>query len=374
MKKKDIFENFILAAIILVIFQIFLEEYSRYFHLRLSLRNFLFFTNILFDLIFSTEFILRSIWAFREKKTKEYIIYKRGWVDFISSLPLLLLDIYVLTRLYSTGNLAEAGSSIAVLNVLKVVKAIRVTRILRLIRILKIFGKIHNAESKMAQRHTQTISTIGVFSIILLLITLSFFKLNKFDNLIKNREEHYSGIIRGIENVRKTVKVPIKQIAPEILSSDRNILKFYYSKFLLFSNIDNIKSKKYYGPEDYIKIVQNEYIKYVSFIDLNKLVAGINLQNIFIIVCLILCYMVIYTKHFVQTVSDVIHVLKRGYKEKDYNLQVKIREPYKDDEIYQLAEDYNDNFLPKKIKMQKEEKEKKSSVISMDDLMDFGKK
>ena len=84
--------------------------------------------------------------------------------------------------------------------------------------------------------------------------------------------------------------------------------------------------------------------------------------------------MVIYTKHFVQTVSDVIHVLKRGYKEKDYNLQVKIREPYKDDEIYQLAEDYNDNFLPKKIKMQKEEKEKKSSVISMDDLMDFGKK
>lgn len=372
--KKNLFENFILVAIILVIIQTFLDDYSQYASFNISFRHFLIFSNVFFDLIFTIEFILRSYWASKEKKLKNYLFFQRGWVDFLSSLPLLFFNSIPTLYFYLKGDLSQAVLSIAVLNVLKVVKAIRVTRILRLIRLLKIFGKIHNAESKMAQRHTQTIATTGVFTIILILITLSVFKFNKIDSLISNRIAHYNKFINNIENINRTLDVPLRPLIFKSLSNDNHVLKFYYTDFLVFSNIQDEVFNKYYNYDDYSKIKINEHTLYISFKDINKITAGINLQNFIIIVFLILAYMLIYTKHFVQTISDIVHIINRGLKEKDYNLQVKIPPQYKDDEIFKLANQYNENYLPQKLKLQEQEKAKKSTVLSMNDLLKFGKK
>lgn len=373
--KKQIFENIILAAIILVIIQTFLDEYSRYINLSVFFRHSLLFTGLVFDLIFSIEFILRSIWAKKEKQLKMYLFYRRGWIDFLASLPLLFLNSGPMVWFYMKGDLAQAGTAIGVLNILKVVKAIRVTRILRLIRVLKIFGKIHNAESKMAQHHTQTIATTGVFTIIILLMFLSFFKFNKADVLVENRKSHYIRTVENIQDLSKTIDMPVRQLALKMLSKDNNLLKFNHKdRLIYFSNISDNEFNKYYDFENYITIKKHGYMLYVSIVDINKMIAGVNLQNFLIIVGLILSFMLIYTRHFVQTISDIVHIIKRGLKEKDYNLQVKIKEPFKEDEIFKLAEEYNENYLPLKSKIQQEEKAKKSTVLSMNDLLNFGKK
>jgi hypothetical protein len=75
---------------------------------------------------------------------------------------------------------------------------------------------------------------------------------------------------------------------------------------------------------------------------------------------------------FAQTISDPLFVMSRGVKEDNYNLEVKIREPYKDEEIFQLGKHYNEIWLPEKdMKLQqKQEKEKtNSSALSMDDFL-----
>jgi len=372
--KRKIFENFILAAIILVIIQTFLDDYSVYKSFNISFRHFLLFTSVIFDLIFTLEFILRSIWAANKKKFKNYLLFQRGWVDLLSSVPLLFFNSLPTLYFFLRGDLGTATASIAVLNVLKVVKAIRVTRILRLIRILKIFGKIHNAESKMAQRHTQTIATTGVFTIIMLLIFFSLLKFNKVDQLIDQRVAHYNKAISNIEDINKTLDVPLRPLIFKSLSSDSKVLKMYYEDFLVFSNVSADKFKKYYDYDDSITIEKTEYKLILSVRDINRITAGINLQNFIIIVFLILAYMMLYTKHFVQTISDIVHVIRRGFTEKDYNLQVKINENYKEDEIFKLAEQYNETYLPEKLKNIEENKANKSTVLSMDDMMDFGKK
>lgn len=89
---KKFFETFILTAIILVIIQTFLDEYSRYAHWSVLSRNVLLVSGFCFDLIFSIEFTVRSVYNGRRDKFISYIKYERGWVDFISSFPLLLLD------------------------------------------------------------------------------------------------------------------------------------------------------------------------------------------------------------------------------------------------------------------------------------------
>jgi len=114
-----------------------------------------------FDSLFSIEFIVRSVIALKRKNFAEYFFYRRGWIDFLASLPLLITNSF--PQFYSliiVGTLANGGRG--VLNTLKAVKAVRVTRILRLLRTLKIFGKIENVFSKMSQHHISTISSLVV--------------------------------------------------------------------------------------------------------------------------------------------------------------------------------------------------------------------
>jgi len=374
MKERKTFENFIFIAIILVIIQTFLDEYSRFANFPVNIRHILLITGFLFDLIFTIEFILRTIWSLQEKKFRFYFFYNRGWVDFLASVPLLAFNSLPMLILYLQGSTTQVGEAISILNVLKTVKAIRVTRILRLIRILKIFGKIHNAESKMALRHTQTITTTGIFSLITLFVILSLFRFNKADHLLDYRITRYENIIENLENINRTLNVPLKDLAFKMLANDENVIKLKYAGILVFRNISEDHFKKYYDFEDYLTIKAGEFTLLVSLIDINKLHAGMNIQNFLMIVILIIVYMIFYTRHFVQTISDVVHIIIRGFKEKDYNLQVKIPEQYKDDEIFILAKEYNENYLPLKAKLIQEEKEKKATVLSMDDLLNFGKK
>lgn len=125
-----------------------------------------------FDFIFSVEFIVRSISASRKKKFKEYFFHQRGWVDFLSSVPLLLLNSGPTLYMDLFGEHHLATRSLA--NLLKLIKAIRVTRVLRILRLLKIFGKIENAFSHMVLHHVSVISSITVVTSVVVFIALHY--------------------------------------------------------------------------------------------------------------------------------------------------------------------------------------------------------
>lgn len=373
MRKRGFWENFILGAIILVIIQTFLEDFSRYQHWSVTARNILLLFGLLFDITFTIEFIVRTLNAKKENKVLLYWFYQRGWVDFLSSIPLLLFNSGPSFYFLITGKMEEGAATIGVLNILKVVKAIRVTRILRLIRIMKIFGKIHHAESKMAQHHTATIATTAVFTVICVLILFSVIVENPFEKAISSRTDYYKQMLQNVRNINETMDVPLKAVVFKLFSNDKNVLKIYYTDLLIFSRLSEERFRKFYNIEDYVGITNDEFNLYVSIVDINKQMAAMNIQNFFIIIFIVLAFMIVYTRHFVQTVSDIVHIMRRGFTEKDYNLQVKIKKEYAEHEIFKLAEYYNEVYLPEKLRKQQEEKEKKSTTLSMDDLLSFKK-
>ncbi len=373
MRKRGFWENFILGAIILVIIQTFLEDFSRYQHWSVTARNILLLFGLLFDITFTIEFIVRTLNAKKENKVLLYWFYQRGWVDFLSSIPLLLFNSGPSFYFLITGKMEEGAATIGVLNILKVVKAIRVTRILRLIRIMKIFGKIHHAESKMAQHHTATIATTAVFTVICVLILFSVIVENPFEKAISSRTDYYKQMLQNVRNINETMDVPLKAVVFKLFSNDKNVLKIYYTDLLIFSRLSEERFRKFYSIEDYVGITNDEFNLYVSIVDINKQMAAMNIQNFFIIIFIVLAFMIVYTRHFVQTVSDIVHIMRRGFTEKDYNLQVKIKKEYAEHEIFKLAEYYNEVYLPEKLRKQQEEKEKKATTLSMDDLLSFKK-
>ncbi len=368
---KKFFETFILTAIILVIIQTFLDEYSRYAHWSVLSRNVLLVSGFCFDLIFSIEFTVRSVYNGRRDKFISYIKYERGWVDFISSFPLLLLDSGPSLFFLLMVDAHSGAGIIGAMNVLKVVKAVRITRILRLVRVIKIFGKIHNAESKMAQHHTATITTTAVFTVVsvLLLFTLIFGTTSS--HLSKERSEEYTNLIDGIKRISDMNSLNFRESSEGILMSDRNILKIIYSGDTVIEKISGAEFKKYYDEEDYISITGKACTLLVSITDINREIALEHMENFLVIIFIVLSFMVIYTKHFVQNISDVVHILNLGFRKKDYNLMVRIPEEKSDHEVFRLAKFYNEAYLPAKMKKNNNEAGNINKSLSMKDLMNF---
>ena len=294
-------------------------------------------------------------------------------MDFLSSFPLLFLNsgpsVYIL--LYGAN--LEGASALAVFNILKVVKAVRVTRILRLVRIIKIFGKIHNAESPMAQHHTATIATTAVFTIICTLVAFSILTTDPSAEKIAERDVYYHNTIKTIHSLHRDSGVSYKSLAGRLFSEDKNLIKVLYGDKALVTVKSDDEFVKYYAPDDYKVIKDGKFTLYVSLTDIHRETAYHHLVDFFIIIFTVLAFMLVYTRHFVQTITDIIHVMDKGFRKKNYNLLVKMRDEFEEEEIFRLAEFYNDSYLPAKSKRAVKE-DAKSANISMDFLAGFQKK
>jgi len=374
MKKPDIkkiLETFILAAIVLVIIQTLLDEYSRYAHWSVRSRNILLAAGFCFDLIFSVEFTVRSYYNNREKKFISWIKYERGWVDFISSFPLLFLDSGPSLFFLLTADAHSGAGIVGAMNLFKVVKAVRITRILRLVRILKIFGKIQSAESKMAQHHIATITTTAVFTVVSVLLLFTFVFGTPASHLSKDRSEEYINLVDSLKRISDMNGLGFRELSEVILLSDKNVLKVIYQNGTVVERMAGSEFAEYYDEEDYIYVTGKACTLLVSITDINSEIALQYLQSFMIIIFIVLAFMIFYTRHFVQNISDAVYVLNLGFRKKDYNLLVKIPEDKADHEIFRLAKFYNDAYLPAKMKRNEGSEPGSSKSLSMKDIIDF---
>jgi hypothetical protein len=70
-----------------------------------------------------------------------------------------------------------------------------------------------------------------------------------------------------------------------------------------------------------------------------------------------------------MTISDPIHVMRRGFNESSYNFEVRVNPEYADDDIFQLAESYNNVYLPLKDRLRAESAPDADSLeLKFDDI------
>lgn len=380
-------ENIIIVAIVLVLVVTLVDEIAILSDWSINTKRVLLMLSFFFDLFFSIEFVIRLLKTSKHGAARHYFMHQRGWIDLISSWPLLLLNsgpeflIYFFPDIFtgSEGSLAFFGT-------IKVVKAIRVTRILRLLRMVKILGKIQNTNSYMANRHIAVISTTAVMSIIITFAAFSFSGYLGFQEIEKAQNSFYSKLVDNIAMIKQRTTANMTQDRPvkadqadiqntkEIVTSmfyemneeESHLVQIYYKNELLLSNYtrEYLISHFYMFPERPLKqrfhdphihtIVKDDFFIAVNLRPVYKEKTRVQLLVFIAILLMILAFMTLYTRHFVQNVSDVVHVMKRGFKEPDFNLEVKIKSDFEEDEIFQLAKEYNEQWLP--LKQQNKEK------------------
>lgn len=344
------FENMVVVAIILVLIHTLVEDIANMYGWRWSTRALLIYSGFLFDLFFTVEFLIRFFNALLRRNLIGYIRDRRGWVDFIASVPLLILNSGPAALSAFTG-VSTIATTAGVFGALKVVKAIRIARVLRLLRFLKIFRHIKHVDSIMAQRHLSRIATTIVTIVIVVLVSFSFISGVLGFPALEDTFEEYT--VEAL-NSRASADLSNEQVA-ELAALRPDVLIFRRGGETLFARYDDNYFSDYYGPSDYTYLTFGEDTE--VFIDLRPIVAhdaAADLLHFVIIILIILSVLFVYGPHFASTISDPVQIMRRGLGEKGYSLQVLIHPRYENDETFSLAKEYNDTFLPIKDRHDRE--------------------
>jgi len=331
-----VIEGFIFIFIILVIFQTFGDEFAVYMNYTLQIRKPLLIAGFCFDLIFSIELIARLVVSGKRKKAGFYMVREGGFIDLFASLPLLLLNSGPL--LYMTFFSVEAGwvLSIGSLSFLKIVKVARIARILRFIRTLKIFGKMKN-------RYTMTpkfITSVLSITISLSVIALMGFTFVENGSVIQSRSAEMQTVLQSY--MEKTGSNDFETI----IGDSNTVLFVKKDDKIVYSRINqSVFQENFLNDDFFIKNIHG-YDFYFNNKDKKRTYSLINMMVFSLIIAVIIAIATLYRRLFNRHIASVTTVMLRGFKTASYSTPVRIKKGKSDYEIYQLAEQYNNKWLP----------------------------
>ncbi len=366
-KNKSLLEGVVTIAIVLVLLQTLAEDILTVSGATWSVRRIFIYTGFLFDLFFTVEFLIRSWNAILNRSFGRYLLRENGWVDFVASVPLLIFTSGP-TFLALLGGAAFAGSG-GMIGLLKVVKAVRMARVLRLLRLLKIFRRIRFADSVMVQRHTVRIITTTAATLIFTITALgmSFAFIDDTGTEEVWRAEQQAALV-SLDSSPENAAGP--DSAALWGASRPSVLLLQEKDWTLYAAHPDEYLKSYFGPGDY---AVNRVGAYTVWFDLRPAAVSQARTNITVFIgtlVVVILLMVTYSPHFAMTVSDPVNVMMRGLKEKSYNLEVSIPEGLAEDDIFRLAEAYNNEYLPLKERSNVED-QGSALDISLDDISDL---
>ena len=366
---RSFFDNLVIVAIVLVLVQTFLEDLSVVAGWPWSTRRLLIYLGFAFDVFFTVEFLIRLYYAFVKRELAEYILHRRGWIDFLASVPLLLFNSGPAVYGILAGGVGISGIG-GIMNVLKVVKAIRIARVLRLLRVLKIFTRIKHTDSRMAQRHVATVTTIAVTGFVGVMLVFSLFAgVTEVSGLDVWYQRQNLRRFDYIDSQNLAAPENSQELA-DFASANSSVLLVKQNGQTRFTQFDNEFYARYFGPSDYFYAGSGALGVFYDLRPVNQHQSRNNLMYFVVIVAVVLAYMLVYSPHFALTVTDPIHIMRRGLEEGGYNLEVKIPSRFKNDEVYRLSRAYNEVFLPMKDRAG-EDQESTVLDLDMDDIKDI---
>ncbi len=343
----SILERIVVIAILLVLVQSFLEDLSVLLDWSWPMRRRLLVAAFVFDLFFTVEFLSRFYFAFVDGRASRYMFKERGWIDFLASIPLLLFSSGPTMFAIAAGGVPLIGVG-RVLNLMKVIKAIRIARILRLLRALKIFQHIKHADSTMAQRHISRMTTLAVSLFVLVIFGFGVVDaVVDFPTLDAEYRDATLSVAAFLEDQDYAAEDREQNLAT-LAGQMPQILVVREGDHTRYSRFDDEYYRDNFGPSDYTYLTAGDVRVFVDLRPLNRDQAREGLVYFVLIVVTVFAFLFVYGPHFAVTVSDPVHVMDRGMREKNYNLQVSIPEEYQSDEVFSLAEAYNTNYLPMK--------------------------
>jgi hypothetical protein len=343
--KRSFWENLVVGAIILVLLQTVVDDVATLANWPWNLRRILLYLGFLFDLFFTVEFLVRLYLSYVDGQAKEYFFRGFGWIDLLASIPLLLFSSGPVVYGLLAGGVPVFGLGRS-LNLLKTVKIVRVARILRVLRMLKVVRQLKQTDSTMAQRHVGKIATSVLTTCILVFSGGAFLIQSVSGDSLE--ELYWSSIESASQALGSVPPAELQSEVQRIAILLPSLLKVKVEGKDLYLRHDSFYLVSRFGPYDYFYERRGSVELYFDYRPLNQVQAEHSLLLFAIVLGTLLVLLFYYAPHFAVTVTDPLFVMLKGFKEPSYNLEVKIPSHLKNDEVFRLAEQYNEEYLPLK--------------------------
>ena len=319
------------AAIVLAVAQALLEDVSVLAAWPAATRQAVRLAGFFLDLYFASEFLARLGLALGEGRAGAYLGRGRGWLDFLAGAPLLVLasgpwavDLLFGTALCTTGLLAAA----------------RAARALRLLRPARLGLALRERFPGMAARHASLLGLLGsaVLALGLAAAALSGPQRPGLERELGRRQVETAALIQGA-----------RARSPAALgSADPSLLVVREGQATLYSrHTDEVYERDFaLGDYRYLRAGNLEL-----FFDTRPAAAEAAAQDLLFQLLVLLLLAVLfgfYAPHFVRVVTDPLEVMRRGLAEDGFNRQVSLPEDRREEEVFRLAREYNERWLPLK--------------------------
>jgi hypothetical protein len=225
------------AVVFLALVQTFCEDLVVATYCSWGTRRLLLCTGFGFDLFFTVEFLVGLYTAALNRKTRYYLVYGQGWIDFLVSLPLLVF--YSGPAMFGLA----AGGMTALPLIAQMSRGFRFLRFLKIFRI-RPFGPRGNGGASGAAVLVSVLVTAGA-----LLGPL----ISRPGALEKRVLDEYSSEALGIAARAGDEEELIREIR-DYSRRDEDLLVVRRDAGLMYSRYDTSYYAARFGPADYLYI------------------------------------------------------------------------------------------------------------------------
>lgn len=326
----------LLAAVIgLAVAQAILEDVSALAGWPAGLRQAVRLAGFLLDLFFTSEFLARLGLALAGARAGRYVGRERGWLDFLAGAPLLVLVsgpwaaglVLGPTPLLSTAGLLAAA---------------RVARALRLLRPARFAAGLGDSLPGMARRHAFLLALLAgaVLALGLAALALTGPLRPGLERELAKRQDQAALALR--QETERGAPVAA------LLRADPSLLVLREGGITRYSRHPDAVYEREFAFGDY-RYARNGELE--LFYDARAAVREAAAQDLLfqLLVLLLLALLFLgYAPHFARTVTDPLEVMRRGLAEDGFNLAVRVPEGLQEEEVFMLAREYNERWLPLK--------------------------
>jgi len=273
------------------------------------------------------------------RRAGQYLGPQRGWLDILASVPPLALASAPLA-----GRLLLGQASAPLLQTAGLLAAAPVARLLRVLRPARLPGRLLRPDARTARRHASLLTLLATALLALGLIgfTLAGPRLPGLEAELALAQR------RNAEKLLEAAGRPqgLEQALPELPQGSLLVLR--QRGAVLYSRLPDEAYAREFAAGDY---------RYLRFGDLELFFddrartresAAESLLFQVLTLLLLLAHMLFYAGNFTRTLTDPLRVMRRGLAEPGFNLQVRLPKKHRDEEVFRLAAEYNERYLPLK--------------------------
>jgi hypothetical protein len=317
------------AAIGLAVAQALLEDVSVLAAWPAAVRQAVRLAGFFLDLYFTSEFLARLGLALSERRAGDYLGRERGWLDFLAGAPPLML----LSGPWAADLLFSAGLSTAGL-----LAAARTVRAFRLLRPARLVLGLGDRSPGMAAHQASRLALLGSAVLVLGLAALA------------SSGPCRPGTERELGRRQEMAAARLQEGASleALVRADPSLLVVRQGQAVLFSRHPDAVYEREFSLGDY-RYLRSGGLE--LFFDSRPAAAEAAAQDLLFQLLVLLLLAVLfffYAPRFARVVSDPLEVMRRGLAEDGFNRQVLVPEDRREEEVFRLAREYNERFLPLK--------------------------